>query len=290
VSVHVLSAVWRHSGSTLGARLVLLALADMASSDGIAWPSQQEIAKMARLSVPSVKRGIATLKEEGEIEIRQAQRGRRRINVYRVMLGQLAIPDYERLPFELDEPFTTEYQSDTQSENDEVSESSLTGDHPVQIAPDTPSLIEPSVEPSEAQSIRNIYDHWRKARRKTRSTYDRMSTARRQKIKARLAEFSEAELLRAIDAVAADPWPDRRLHDDITVIFRSGEQVDRFLEMSDSTSSGKERAESWLRNVGWQYDDEAIWEDLGKYGLEPEERSELAKLAKDLQREHRSAA
>lgn len=80
--------------------------------------------------------------------------------------------------------------------------------------------------------IQVVYDHWRRARGKTRASYDRMSVGRRDKIKARLREFTVQDLLTAIDNVANDPWPDRPRHDDLTVLFRSRERVEAFLEMT----------------------------------------------------------
>lgn len=81
----------------------------------------------------------------------------------------------------------------------------------------------------KSTTVREIYDHWRTVRTKKDRRYERMSEARRKKIASRLREFSADELTRAIDAVALDPWEERPRHDDITTIFRSQEQVDRFL-------------------------------------------------------------
>lgn len=157
--------------------------------------------------------------------------------------------------------------------------------------------VEPEVEPkpslvadATSGTVQRIYDHWRTARDKTRSSYDQISASRRQKIVSRLREFSEHELIAAIDAVASDPWPDRSRHDDLTVIFRSREQVDRFLEMAQNTSTPYERASGWLRTVGWEYDDEAIWHDLGNFGLADKERRSLAAQAQQIQAERTSVA
>lgn len=76
-----------------------------------------------------------------------------------------------------------------------------------------------------------VYAYWRSARNKTRANYERISPRRRQKIECRLREFSVEDLCAAIDGVARDPWDERHLHDDLTVIFRSQEQVERFLDM-----------------------------------------------------------
>lgn len=91
----------------------------------------------------------------------------------------------------------------------------------------------PGEEDSQPSIVHRIYEHWRTARGKTSGRYDKLSPTRRQKITARLREFPADELIRAIDAVALDPWPDRPRHDDLTVIFRSREQTERFLELAD---------------------------------------------------------
>lgn len=105
MSVRVLSRVFCKSESELGARLVMLALADSSHDDGVTWISQNEIAAKTLLSVRQVQRCVKELQEQGEIEVRKAQRGRRRINVYRVTLA-VEYPDYESLPFVLAEPFS----------------------------------------------------------------------------------------------------------------------------------------------------------------------------------------
>ncbi|MDR7492246.1 MAG: helix-turn-helix domain-containing protein [Armatimonadota bacterium] len=106
MSVLVLSRVFGASSSLGGDRLVLLALADSASDDGITWISQARLACKAGMSERGVRKRLASLVALGEVEVRRAQRGRARINVYRVLLPGLAAPRYEDLPFELSEPFS----------------------------------------------------------------------------------------------------------------------------------------------------------------------------------------
>jgi DNA-binding Lrp family transcriptional regulator len=106
VSVAVMTLVFRESASTLASRLVLLALADAAQDDGVTWVGQTVIAEMAKITEPSVRRCLRDLEASGEIEVRKAQRGKRRINVYRVTLDGVRDPDYDRFPFEV-EPFST---------------------------------------------------------------------------------------------------------------------------------------------------------------------------------------
>lgn len=100
-----------------------------------------------------------------------------------------------------------------------------------------PSLTSPvplkgTSKASPSPDIRRVYDYWREKRGKTRANYARMSDGRRKKIQARLREFSADELCRAIDGIALDPWDGRAMQDDLTIVFRSTEQVDKFLELA----------------------------------------------------------
>ncbi len=81
---------------------------------------------------------------------------------------------------------------------------------------------------------RGVYDHWRVARRKTNTVYDRPLKERIAVIQTRLRRFTADQLCRAIDGVAADPWEDRPLHDDLKIIFRNDAQVEKFLELAES--------------------------------------------------------
>lgn len=91
---------------------------------------------------------------------------------------------------------------------------------------------------SAEQAVKAVYDHWRNVRRKTDARYDRVSPQRRQKIKSRLAEFTVDQLTQALDNVQADTWPERDKHDDIAVLFKSREAVDRWLEMTTQEDAG----------------------------------------------------
>lgn len=99
----------------------------------------------------------------------------------------------------------------------------------------TPASSATSPPTANGNPIRVVYDHWRTERSRTDRRYERISDARRQKIAARLREFTVDELKSAISAVALDPWEDRPRHDDLTVILRSREQVERFLAFAEGS-------------------------------------------------------
>jgi len=82
--------------------------------------------------------------------------------------------------------------------------------------------------------IDEIYAYWRKVCWKTRSSYSRASEARIEKIRDRLREFSVADLKRALDGVACDDWEKRPRYNDLTIVFKSREAVERFIDMADA--------------------------------------------------------
>lgn len=142
MSFRVVAKVFRESEETLARRLILLALAEAASDDGIAWLGQESIAEKARLSRTHVTERIKEMAADGVIEIRKAQRGRQRISVYRIILPGLDDPNYDRLPFALNEPFTVS-EVLTSSSGDGVGSSAATVSDPPGSAP---LIGEPSLE------------------------------------------------------------------------------------------------------------------------------------------------
>ena len=103
-----------------------------------------------------------------------------------------------------------------------------------------PASHEPSSTSTPSKDdVRTVYDHWRSVRDKSDPRYERISDERRKKVQARLREFSVNELCRALDAVAHDDWPERARHDDLTVLFKNRESVDRWLELADKPELGK---------------------------------------------------
>lgn len=71
MSIPAISAAFAESQAMGGDFLVLLALADYANEDGLAWPSVPTLAKKARLSERSVRRALRALESLGEIEVKQ---------------------------------------------------------------------------------------------------------------------------------------------------------------------------------------------------------------------------
>ena len=86
MSIKVMSRVWEGSRQSGGALLVLLAIADFADDQGLAFPSVRTLARKARLSERQVQRVLAELATAGELVVRPGA-GRRGSHLFRVTLG-----------------------------------------------------------------------------------------------------------------------------------------------------------------------------------------------------------
>jgi helix-turn-helix protein len=86
MSIAIMTQVWQrsqHKGSEL---LLLLALADNANDQGIAYPSVRTLAKKTRLSTRQVKRLIKVVELSGELRV-SYETGPRGCNEYAILLG-----------------------------------------------------------------------------------------------------------------------------------------------------------------------------------------------------------
>lgn len=82
---NVLNWVWQHSRSKHGSRLVLLALADRARENGIAWPSVADLKQMTGLGDRAVQAAIIDCSKLGELEVGY-QQGPKGCNRYRLLM------------------------------------------------------------------------------------------------------------------------------------------------------------------------------------------------------------
>jgi Helix-turn-helix domain len=85
MSIRIMTQVWdksMHKGSEL---LLMLAIADNANDEGIAWPRIATIARKIRMSTRQTKRLIKSVESSGELEVVRA-RGRKYSSTYRIVL------------------------------------------------------------------------------------------------------------------------------------------------------------------------------------------------------------
>lgn len=85
MSVRATTAVWFESEAKGAAKLVLLAIADCANDEGIAWPSMATVARKCGLtSERGVREHVKRLEESGELEVIERPG---RSSVYRIRVG-----------------------------------------------------------------------------------------------------------------------------------------------------------------------------------------------------------
>ncbi len=102
----------------------------------------------------------------------------------------------------------------------------------------------------ERPEERVVYDHWRTALGKTDSRYEMLSAERRTKIQARLKDgYTVEQLCKVFDLAACDDWPERSRHSDITVLLRSREKVDAWLDRGTSENGSHESGVERLRRA-----------------------------------------
>ncbi|MET9055474.1 helix-turn-helix domain-containing protein [Streptomyces bacillaris] len=150
MSIKVTNWVWARSESRNGARLVLLALADRADDNGLAWPSIDDLVERTKLSRRAVQKGIAALVEEGELTVENGG-GRHRSNRYRIVPKQCTsdgVTTEEPRTYDGVPALETVHSAqETANFATETVHSALR--NPVQSAPEPP--VEPSREPSGNQ-------------------------------------------------------------------------------------------------------------------------------------------
>src|SRR5918911_5780534 len=86
MSIRVMSRVWESSRQSGGALLVLLAIADFADDQGLAFPGVRTLARKARLSDRQVQRVLVELAAAGELVVRRGA-GRQGSHLFRVTVG-----------------------------------------------------------------------------------------------------------------------------------------------------------------------------------------------------------
>lgn len=82
-----MSAVWKHSKAKGGDLLVLLAIADFADDDGVAYPAVGTLGKKSRMSGRNVQFALKRLQKRDELSLSYGQ-GPRGTNLYRVKCFQ----------------------------------------------------------------------------------------------------------------------------------------------------------------------------------------------------------
>jgi hypothetical protein len=81
----------------------------------------------------------------------------------------------------------------------------------------------------EAAVIENVFEAWRQS---VGRHGVQLTEKRRKRIRARLAEgYAETDLVDAVRGWERDPWPERRLQNELEILLRDGSQVEKFRDL-----------------------------------------------------------
>lgn len=194
---------------------LLFQLADQANHDGVSWPSRGYLAVQLNVTWRSIVRAGKELEQLGLLsrEVRLRDNRQTSSNLYRLHLDH--IEDDSAVMgrvTELSPSARGGVLSDLESKN---------GKNLLPVPGASLALVQ--------DPIQEIFELWQEKRGRPEA---KLTDGRRAKIKTRLKRFTPEQLKQAIVGVGNDPWQERSLHDDLTVIFRNDEQVEKFLRFA----------------------------------------------------------
>ena len=142
MSIRVMSQVWDRSAHSGSALLLMLAIADFARDDGIAWPSLGSLARKTRMSERQIRRLVSECESSGELDVDRS-RGHRthryRLRVDRLpgQLVRVGDPDTDvRVP----EPEPGHPRTPTRTSEDAHPDTAMSAEpYEPSIEPSTPS-------------------------------------------------------------------------------------------------------------------------------------------------------
>jgi hypothetical protein len=282
VSVDVISWVWRSSAATGTDRLVLLAIADAADSDGTnAWPSVATLARKAAVSNRTVQRSIGNLVELGELEVLEQaggparMRADRRPNEYRVLMQRRG-----------DTPVAPSEPRGDSGGADGVTSVALRGDtgvtQPVHDPSVGPVQRTPPTPPQAGGDVEVVFAAWCASTGRERSI---LTDKRRRLIRDRLREgYAVEELVAACAGWRLSKWhagenPGNVTYNDIELLLRDARHVEKFRDLALDYIAGGEAgsrepaAVRALRTQGRQDEADARMRVLEHYARRSEERT-----------------
>jgi len=92
-------------------------------------------------------------------------------------------------------------------------------------------------EPTSPDPAEVVFEYWKKTMHKNGAT--RFSPSRRRKVLARLKNWKVADLCKAIDGCAGDSWHMEERQNDLELICRDDEHVEKFIGYADNPRPGR---------------------------------------------------
>ncbi len=215
-----MSTVWENASYSGSSLIVLLALADWANDEGIAWPSVDTLAAKARVDRRTAQRIVRQLVKDGVLLIEEGG-GRGKRHHYRIRMAK-------RHPLQ-----DSGISSSTVAVNLETAASDPENSGATPPDPLVDPLEEPSEEPSGPERVFGFY---RNHMGHPRSV---LTDERIKLINRRLKSYSEQDLCRAIEGCKLSAFHqganDRNTaYDSIELILKDAEHIESFMARAES--------------------------------------------------------
>lgn len=141
-----MSLVWERAPYTAGSLIVLLALADWANDEGVAWPSMERLAQKARIDRRSAQRIVRQLEKDGVLEVEHGGgRAKQHKYVLRMETATFCRPLCAKENSDI---------SDIETATFDPQRATFDAETATYVSPDPleEPLVEPPIEPSEARA------------------------------------------------------------------------------------------------------------------------------------------
>jgi Helix-turn-helix domain len=231
VSIQLMSATWLNGPKDRSQRLLMLALADCASDQGLCWPSTQTLAKKACMDVRTVLRGLKALEQVQWLKITRRSHEHKG-NTYELNLGRL------------NDTSSRDIVSGDNLSHDKTTPSHVTKrakSHDISCNPPHPPIgrtIKNHKEPSEDLALR-VVTIWNENCGELLPMARKLTTSRHQKVKTRCSEQESADLFvaeftQAVRICASTPFlsgaNDRRWTADLDWLIENDGNLQKVLE------------------------------------------------------------
>lgn len=293
MSVEVTTAVWRYSRAKQGALLVLLCLADHADVSGVCWPGEERVARKAKLEERQVRRVLVALDEMLELDRWHYRDGRRWRQVFRITVAEYA--EFRGLrPSGFTEielcygapPTGRPTGQNVRSTRPDISDDS-TGH--IETFDRTSAASAPYIETSEESSGESrprprdpIWDTLTELFGDVVAKTNAHSKRNKAVGDLRKLDATE-EQIRAAHKRWSQIYGDATITD-IALATHFPQLKVRFARTTDRIT----RLETFVRNIGWQYPDRELTEELRSFNAEDDDLPKLLELASDIRRSQSS--
>lgn len=217
-----MSLIWERAPYTAGSLLVLLALADWANDEGVAWPSMDRLAEKARIDRRSAQRIVRQLAKDGVLVLEEGG-GRSKQHKYRIQTETVANC---RPLAEINGDISTTERATFRAQRATSDAETVTP-----MSPDP--LVEPSEEPLvEPPAELRVFQFWKEHLNHPKAHFD---DKRRKAVVARLrAGYSVDDLILAVRGCKLTPHnmgqnERQEIYDDLELICRDTSRVERFM-------------------------------------------------------------